>query len=381
MKLRIFTAAVFSLFYLSIFPTIYRPTYAQSPIRFIAWGDTKSDTNVLQNLSAQAKALNPSWTIYAGDLESSGFTSAGMNIWKAALNGGVNNGMYDITFPVRGNHDASNPSAWQGYFDLYATVQRIGATNYTFLDDNLTYSFDYGITRIIGIDVPGNVTQMTSSQISFFDQRLTDAENKGFAHAFFFWHGPFYSQANHCCPVPASALISVINKHPVVSAGFFGHEHILTYAQINSSRIPGITRDFVQIITGDAGAGPTSPTSGRYDYALDLKGGNSGGFALVEVSGNSFTVSFYKGGTATPQWSKTFTKSGLPPPSVSTTPPTSPTPPTTLDCRTNPARLTCFEAWRLAFTSGTFSADADMNGSGSVTLSDFEVWRRAYTGV
>jgi len=53
---------------------------------------------------------------------------------------------------------------------------------------------------------------------------------------------------------------------------------------------------------------------------------------------------------------------------------------TSLGCRTNPARLTCFEAWRSAFTSGTYSADADMDGNGSVTLSDFEVWRRAYTG-
>src|SRR3989338_7828180 len=287
--------------------------YAQRPIRFIAWGGTISDTNVLQNLSVQAKALNPSWTIYAGDLESSGFSSAGMNVWKAALNGGVNNGMFDITFPVRGNHDSVNPDAWQGYFVLYATVQRIGATNYAFLDDNLTYSFDYGNTRIIGIDVPGDVTQMTSSQVSFFNQRLTDAENKGFAHAFFFWHGPFYSQANQCCPVPSTALIDVINKHPVVSAGFFGHEYILTHVHINSSRVPGITREFEQFVSGDAGAGPITATAGRYDFSLNLGSGNFGGFALVEVSGNSFTVSIYKGGSSTAQWSKTFTKSVAPP--------------------------------------------------------------------
>lgn len=50
-----------------------------------------------------------------------------------------------------------------------------------------------------------------------------------------------------------------------------------------------------------------------------------------------------------------------------------------LNCRTNPVQLACFEVWRQSFTSGTYSTDADMNGSGTVTISDFEVWRRAYT--
>lgn len=65
----------------------------------------------------------------------------------------------------------------------------------------------------------------------------------------------------------------------------------------------------------------------------------------------------------------------------------SPTPPrrataqsSSLNCRTNPGRLTCFEAWRQSFTTGIYSTDADMNSSGTVTLADFEVWRRSFTG-
>ena len=53
---------------------------------------------------------------------------------------------------------------------------------------------------------------------------------------------------------------------------------------------------------------------------------------------------------------------------------------TGLNCQANSGRLTCFEAWRLSFTTGVYTADADMNISGTVTMSDFEVWRRAYTG-
>ena len=312
---------IFYTFFLAVLPAS-----AQTVFKFVAWGDTKGDTQTLTNLSNQAKALNPVFTIYAGDLETAGFTAAGMNVWKNALNGGVNNGLFNITFPVRGNHDnavAGASTAWQNYFNLAAQVQIIGGTNYSALNDDLTYSFDYGNSRIIGIDVPGNVTQMTAAQIAWLDQRLTDAESSGLTHAFFFWHGPFYYIANHVSPLPPASLISVINKHPIVSAGFYGHEHSVAYTHINGSRIPGITQQFEQFVSGDAGAGPTTPSSARIDYWLDV--GTGGGFLMVNVNGGQFTVDFYKGGTTAVQYSKTFIKSGTtPPPPV--TPTRTPTP-------------------------------------------------------
>src|SRR3990167_5791138 len=129
---------VFFLLALSVaegfFPS---PVSAQIPsFKFIAWGDTKSDINVLKNLSIQAKTLNPQFTIYAGDLESSGFTQSGMDTWKNALNGGTNNGIFNITFPVRGNHDSTDPSGWQNYFNLSSTAQSVYASNYSYLDDD-----------------------------------------------------------------------------------------------------------------------------------------------------------------------------------------------------------------------------------------------------
>ena len=160
---------------------------------------------------------------------------------------------------------------------------------------------------------------MTSAQISWIDQRLTDAENKGLTHAFLYWHGPFYSEANHCCPLPPAELAAVFNKHPVVSATIHGHEHILTYTHINSSRDNRVTREFEQVITGDAGAGITVATSGKYDYAINLNGANVGGFVTVDVSGNSFTLTYYKGGTTAPLYTKTFTKGSIP--NISNTPP------------------------------------------------------------
>ena len=317
----------FSSVFLFVFTLFFGllPVSAQTPaFTFVAWADTKSDTNVLKNLSNQIKTLNPALTIYPGDLESDGFTTAGMDAWKNAANGGANNGIFDKTFPVRGNHDdhlSGSSGNWQNYFNLSTQATRISAANYSALSDDLTYSFDYGNSRFIGIDVPGSVTLMSAAQIAWLDQRLTDAESRGLTHAFLFWHGPIYSIANHCCPVPSAALVNTLNKHPIVSAGFYGHEHSLAYIHINSSRIPGITHEFEEIVSGDAGAGPTTPSSGKYDYFLNLSGSNTGGFVLVSVNEGAFTVDFYKGGTTTSQYTKTFSKSGTTPsPSISPTP-------------------------------------------------------------
>ena len=374
-------ASLFVFFILnSLFLILVSPVSAQTSFRFIAWGDTKSDITVLKNLSVQAKPLNPKFTIYAGDLESAGFTQSGMDNWKNSADGGVSNGMFNITFPVRGNHDSSNPSAWQGFFNIASQVQSVGATNYNFLNDELTYSFDYGNSRFIGIDVLGDVTSMSSTQINWLDQRLTDAETKGLTHAFFFWHGPFYSEANHCCPNPPQSLVSVLNKHPVISAGFFGHEHILTYTHINSSRVAGVTREFEQIISGDAGAGPTTPTSGRYDYSLNP--GNAGGFVTVDVSGNSYTLNFYKGGTTASQYSKTITKGTSPPPASPTTP-ISNTPPAggkpgdaNGDSRVDGLD---YVIWRNHYNElATGAALGDFNNNGLVDGLDYVIWRNNY---
>lgn len=306
---KLITLIVLAFFSLFIFTL---PVSAQiSSFKFIAWGDTKGDTATLTRLSIQAKALNPAFTIYAGDLESAGFTASGMNTWKNAVNGGVNNGLFNLTFPVRGNHDAADSAGWQGFFNLSAQVTAIGGTNYSALNDDLTYSFDYGNARIIGIDVPGNAARITSAQIAWLDQRLTDAESRGLQHAFFFWHGPIYYVANHTGSPPP--IQDVINRHPIVSAGFFGHEHSISYTHINSSRVPGITNEFEQVVSGDAGAGPTTPTSSRVDYWLDAAP-NNGGFVLVTVNGGNFTLDFYKGGTISSQRQLSFSNGTNPPP-------------------------------------------------------------------
>jgi hypothetical protein len=280
--------------------------------RFVSWGDTKTGTSALATLSNQAKALSPTFTIYTGDLIDSGSGSGTLDTWKNALNGGSNNGTFDITFPVRGNHDKGTSALWPNFFDLAGVAARIGATNYTELNPDATYSFDYGNSHFVGIDVLGDVTAMSAAQIIWLDNDLTAAEDRGLTHAFLFWHGPIYAVDDHCCPTAPSNLITVLNKHSIVSATFHGHEHVIAYAHIDSSRISGVTHPFEEFVTGAGGAGRYSCRSGRSEYCYS----SDDSFATIDVSGTSFTANFYRKNNTTPLQTWTFTKGGTSPPTV-----------------------------------------------------------------
>ncbi len=287
--------------------------------RFVSWADTKSSRDDLASLSNQAAPLNPAFTIYEGDLESDGFTLSGMNAWKDAMNGYSDNGMFDKTLPVRGNHDRNDTPGWQAYYDLRSTARGLGATKYSELAEDLTYSFDYGNAHFIGVDVLGDADYLSPEQVNWIDNDLAAAEMRGLTHAFVYFHGPIYCVDGHCscttrvCPLDSIvvSLIDVFDRHPIVSATFHGHEHTYAHVHIDDTRIPEAIHPFEQFVTGSAGAGPKDCIPGRTEYCMP-----SHGFVTVDVVGASFTVRFYRQGIAAPAQTMHFTKSGNRPPEV-----------------------------------------------------------------
>ncbi len=293
------------------------PPSGGSSFKFVAWGDTKTARSILSQISDEAVLLDPVFTIYAGDLESNGFTTSGMNLWKDAMNGELTgdsspNGMFDKTFSIRGNHDGSNTAGWQSYFDFRQMANSIGATNYAEMSgsSDLTYSFDYGNSHFVGVDVLGDVSYFSSVESIWLSDDLDAAENRGLTHAFIFFHGPIYCvDYGHCsCSTrlgcnPPQRLIDVINAHPIVSATFHGHEHTYAYTYLDNTRIPSITHPFHQIIAGDAGAGSSSCNSNRCDYNMV-----SHGFVTVDVDQNNVLVTWYKQGSTSAQHTLSFTK-------------------------------------------------------------------------
>ncbi len=282
--------------------------------------DAQDGGSVLPATANQALGLNPNFGIFAGDLESGGVSSTMMNTETSALGS-----LYPKILFVRGNHDdqvSGSSALWENYFVAANRSLPAGVTNLTGLSASslyLNYSFDYGNSRFIGLDVPGDADLLTTAQLTFLDTRLTDAENIGLVHAFIFFHGPPYcAESTHCsCSAkndakctPAS-FISVINKHPIVEATFGGHEHLLAWTHMDSSRVAGLTHPYEQFLTAPSGTGTYNQYlySNRVDYA-NLQ--NAMAFGAVTVDGASFTVNFYRVGTTAPVWSKTFSQSGTP---------------------------------------------------------------------
>jgi hypothetical protein len=234
-------------------------------IDFISWGDAQDSGATLPATSNQAFTFNPAFTIFNGDFEYSGFQLAEMNLMVNALNGdetgNTSNGMFNKTFLVRGNHDneLASPADWQNYLVQANRPPVSGVTNYVGMEANtdyLSYSFDHGNARFIGVDVPGSVSVLATAQITWIDEMLTEAETNHpeLVHAFVFFHGPIYCIGYHCAcsiandpaciPSSAASLISVFNRHPIVSATFHGHEHNLAWTHIDCERIDGVSREF-----------------------------------------------------------------------------------------------------------------------------------------
>jgi hypothetical protein len=284
---------------------------ANTPFRFISWADTQTGVSTLSALSVQAAGLQPAFTLFAGDLEESGFTQAGMDAWKAAMNGGANNGLFERTLPVRGNHDVitGDTAGWQAYFKTGSIVARVGGTHYSALTESLTYSFDYANSHFIGVDVPGRALHITTAEIAWVDRDLKAAEGRGLRHAFIYFHVPIYQVSDdrctsRTCPTDANlaSFIKVLNKHPIVSATFHGHIHKYAYVHVDHTRIPEITHPFEEFVTGNTGARPSScPSPNRFDYCMA-----SYGFVAVEVSESDWTVKFYRQGSNTPANVHTF---------------------------------------------------------------------------
>ena len=260
--------------------------------------------------------------LYNGDLEDTGFDLTQINPMVTALKTA---NLFNNTFFVRGNaddHVSGSAALWENYFETAPNIQVLPpfVTNKVALDsasDHLNYSFEYGNSIFIGLDVPGDIDNMTTAEMDFLDTRLTYAEGQGLTHAFIFFHGPEYpvesvhslcsSRADANCTPPD--LMSIINNHPIVSATFHGHEHVLSWTHMDNTRVAGLTCSYEQFITSPAGGATYNEYvyPDRVDYYYpDME--LSQGFATISVDGLSFTYNIYKVGTSAPVWSHTFSK-------------------------------------------------------------------------
>jgi parallel beta-helix repeat protein len=289
---------------------------------FASMADGHAEVAYFSATVNQIKTLNPALVLFNGDLEDTGFDLTQITPMVNALKTA---NLFNNTFLIRGNadnHVSDSAALWESYFETAPNIKVLPpyVTNKVALDsssDNLNYSFEYGNSIFIGLDVPGDINYLTTDEMDFLDARLTYAESQGLTHAFIFFHGPEYpvesvhslcsSRTDANCTPPA--LMTIFNNHPIVSATFHGHEHVLAWTHMDNTRVAGLTQSYEQFITSPSGGASyiSYLYPDRVDYAYtDME--NSQGFATISVDGLSFTYNMYKVGTAQPVWSHTFSK-------------------------------------------------------------------------
>jgi hypothetical protein len=305
--------------------TTSNPTVNPEAFTFASMGDAQDGPDDFLLVTNQIASLNPNIVIFNGDIESDGVTDSEMDPMIAVLK---KSGIFNKTFLVRGNHDNhvdGSASLWETKFRTPSNIKVLpdGVSNFEAIDSNstyLSYSFVYGNSLFIGLDVPGNTDLLTSAELTFLDARLTFAEKIGLVHAFIFWHGPGYCVESQYCDCTAKldgsctpdTFIDIVNKHPVVSASFHGHEHIFGWVHMDNTRVPNLTHPYEEFLTSPAGGYLSYvpyilPNRIDYYYPLGTDAKDMG-FGTLVVNGNTFTFNIYKVGTNAPVWSKTFTK-------------------------------------------------------------------------
>ncbi len=300
---------------------VFCVTTAQGAFRFVAWGDATDLLEFVVTNSAQIRQLPvpPAFSLFAGDLYDTGFSVNAAEALRSAMDGVQKNSLSGTLFAVRGNHDITGgtnaTTGWQSWFDMRsrvsggnpkAGVPGIGGSNYTFMAgcDSLTYSFDYQNAHFVGMDIVGDITLVTAKQLSWLDADLSAAEARRLQHAFLFCHGPVYSCGSRHGGINApSSMITVLNKHPLVSAIFGGHAHVFAWTHMTSNRIAGITHPFEAFIVPPVAEGLASlPDTNRCDYGV----GDIRGFTTVDVDGPYYTVQLYVQDDPVPRFRKTF---------------------------------------------------------------------------
>ena len=367
---------------------------------FISAADTKTGVSTLTALSQRIVSLYPGaklW-VYPGDLQNKGFDPATISTWINAVNGGGANNLYHIIFPTRGNHDANNnyfPNAaaeWTSFFgsganSLSAKVSAIGGSNWSTMagQEFRTYSFDYDNSHFLGVDSwgGGDVTVINTEMSNWMNTDLTNAQNRGKAHAFLFWHGPLYYVDGHSSSTPAN-VVSVIANHPIVAATFHGHEHVDAYTYLDGSRVSGLAgRPIHQFVIGNAGAGNYQCNASRVDYCETYSG-----FGAIDVNGPNITVKMhdvqgalkytksFTHGTNVPTSTPTRTPTPGPSPTPSRTP--SPTPPRSPTPTRTPTPGPSATPTQTPTRIPPGQLPGDANGDGRVDGVDYVIWFNHY---
>ena len=235
----------------------------QTKFTFAAFGDTRTQGQIHQEVVDSIVAQDPDFVLHTGDLVDRGsmypywetfFEIEGELMSRIPL------------FPALGNHEDNH----QNYFDLF------------YLPGNERwYTFDYGNARFICLQVDGKVDYGPGSEQYVWLERELSANTQPWLFVYF--HIPPYSSSKRETDIEQNirqALTPLFEQYGV-DVVFNGHNHNYERNEVN-----GVT----YVVTGGGGA-PLSvmeePELTREAFAVTYH------FMLLEIDGNHLVATVY----------------------------------------------------------------------------------------
>jgi hypothetical protein len=267
------------------------PAQAQSMWKFMVVGDTRGtsaadqiNTTVLSELSSEILKQAPVFVLVPGDLVYSGNLSAFQswtNIMTPVYQADIG------VFPVIGNHDAGDPTAFANVFGPTLPV------NGPLGEVGRTYAFTYDNVLIFGLDTYKNAGQVNQPWIDSVLNANT------LPHVFAFGHMPAFKASHTDClddyPTQRDAFWTSL-QNAGSRAYFCGHDHFYDHMRVGDGDAD-LNNDVHQLIVGGGGA----PLTGGYTYdganttwsPVGIYHDMQYGYAVVEINGLTVTMRYF----------------------------------------------------------------------------------------
>ncbi len=274
-------------------------SFAQTPWRFIATGDSRGgdngvNTTILSEIAIEIVNQDAEFVVFPGDLVNGYVNQAALEsqliTWRDTMQP-----VYDAgigVYAVRGNHDVGSPggvTAWNNVFSGAYALPGNGPAG----EVNLTYSVTHRNVFVLGLD-----QYITSHRVN---QAWIDVQLAGNSrpHVFAFGHEPaFKAQHSDCLDdFPANRDVFWASLRDVGGRTYFaGHDHFYDRARVNDGD-GNPDNDLHQLIVGTAGAPLRA-------WAPPYNGNNSGmtieqqhyaqqyGYVVVEIDGRDVSMTW-----------------------------------------------------------------------------------------
>ena len=237
-----------------------------SPIRFIVFGDNRTNQVDHQSIVDAIILEMPDFVLNTGDLVDLGINPLDwQKFWEVEEDLGKNFPM----FPVMGNHELAGWNTWAKYFSNPLARGR----------DTSIFAFKIANSFFIGTDVTSTYG-LDSEQYAFVEQMLQIAEDAPeIDHCFVMSHFPPYSCSNHGEDMDVVYFRNVFTplfEQYDIDAHFSGHDHSYQHNAVN---------DIDYLVAGGGGA----PLYGVSAESWTILAEKTLNYVVVEVAGTVVT--------------------------------------------------------------------------------------------